>query len=126
MNTRNTIFQGLRVAVTGGTSGLGLALVETLHRHGAQVAFIARDAARVHARAQVANEREAEPRGAAGDSDAQALQRDVLSFHRVTPVWCDSKVATARANAEADVQQIDQASYRPSTRPTHRRKMRLA
>lgn len=40
---------GLRVAVTGGTSGLGLALVEALHRRGAEVAFIARDAKRVGA-----------------------------------------------------------------------------
>jgi NAD(P)-dependent dehydrogenase (short-subunit alcohol dehydrogenase family) len=44
-----TTFQGLRVAVTGGTSGLGLALVEQLHAHGAQVAFIARGAERVQA-----------------------------------------------------------------------------
>src|SRR6476660_5042715 len=38
---------GLRVAVTGGTSGLGLALVETLRGRGAQVAFVARPADRV-------------------------------------------------------------------------------
>ena len=38
---------GLRVAVTGGTSGLGLALVEELHRHGATVAFVARQGKRV-------------------------------------------------------------------------------
>jgi len=37
----------LRVAVTGGTSGLGLALVRALHARGAQVAFVARDARRV-------------------------------------------------------------------------------
>jgi NAD(P)-dependent dehydrogenase (short-subunit alcohol dehydrogenase family) len=33
---------GLKVAVTGGTSGLGLALVDALHRRGADVAFVAR------------------------------------------------------------------------------------
>jgi NAD(P)-dependent dehydrogenase (short-subunit alcohol dehydrogenase family) len=42
----NTL-QDLRVAVTGGTSGLGLALVRTLHAQGAHVAFVARDASRV-------------------------------------------------------------------------------
>jgi NAD(P)-dependent dehydrogenase (short-subunit alcohol dehydrogenase family) len=36
-----------RVAVTGGTSGLGLALLRALHAGGAQVAFVARDAQRV-------------------------------------------------------------------------------
>src|SRR5206468_9859454 len=44
---------GLRVAVTGGTSGLGLALVRRLHQGGARVAFVARTAERV---AQVARE----------------------------------------------------------------------
>jgi NAD(P)-dependent dehydrogenase (short-subunit alcohol dehydrogenase family) len=47
MNTRNHPLTGLRAAITGGTSGLGLALVEQLHREGAQIAFVARDAARV-------------------------------------------------------------------------------
>jgi NAD(P)-dependent dehydrogenase (short-subunit alcohol dehydrogenase family) len=40
---------GLRIAVTGGTSGLGLALVETLAARRAAVAFVARNAARVEA-----------------------------------------------------------------------------
>jgi NAD(P)-dependent dehydrogenase (short-subunit alcohol dehydrogenase family) len=35
-------FTGLRVAITGGTSGLGLALVHELLNRGAQVAFVAR------------------------------------------------------------------------------------
>src|SRR5262245_62269597 len=38
---------GLRVAVTGGTSGLGLALVRELSARGARVAFIARGRERV-------------------------------------------------------------------------------
>ena len=38
---------GRRVAVTGGTSGLGLALVRELTARGAQVAFVARDRDRV-------------------------------------------------------------------------------
>ena len=40
---------GLRVAITGGTSGLGLALVEGLRRGGADVAFVARNARGVKA-----------------------------------------------------------------------------
>ena len=46
---------GLRVAVTGGTSGLGLALVEALRERGAAVAFVARQGARVN---KVSRERE--------------------------------------------------------------------
>jgi NAD(P)-dependent dehydrogenase (short-subunit alcohol dehydrogenase family) len=49
----NTDLKELRVAVTGGTSGLGLALVRRLIGRGAQVAFIARNARAV---AQIANE----------------------------------------------------------------------
>jgi len=39
----------LRVAITGGTSGLGLALVRELRRRGARVAFVARTRERVDA-----------------------------------------------------------------------------
>jgi NAD(P)-dependent dehydrogenase (short-subunit alcohol dehydrogenase family) len=37
----------MRVAITGGTSGLGLALVDLLHKAGARVAFVARTRERV-------------------------------------------------------------------------------
>jgi NAD(P)-dependent dehydrogenase (short-subunit alcohol dehydrogenase family) len=48
MTTNSTSsLDGLRVAVTGGTSGLGLALVETLRDRGAVLAFVARRPQRV-------------------------------------------------------------------------------
>ena len=54
MNTQPLIghaasWHGLRVAITGGTSGLGLALVRELTRRGAAVAFVARTPDRVEA-----------------------------------------------------------------------------
>jgi len=45
-------FSGLRVAITGGTSGLGLALVRELMNRGARVAFVARTRERVEQVAQ--------------------------------------------------------------------------
>ena len=42
-----TAWKGIRVAVTGGTSGLGLALVRMLLDRGARVAFVARNRDRV-------------------------------------------------------------------------------
>ncbi len=44
---RSAGWRGLRVAITGGTSGLGLALVRDLTRRGARVAFVVRGAERV-------------------------------------------------------------------------------
>src|SRR5262245_13185421 len=41
---RHGKLNGLRVVVTGGTSGLGLALVRQFSAHGAHVAFVARTA----------------------------------------------------------------------------------
>ena len=46
-STDTSILSGLRVAVTGGTSGLGLALVGALHARGPAVAFVARHQERV-------------------------------------------------------------------------------
>jgi len=58
----------LRVAITGGTSGLGLALVREWQARGARVAFVARDAARVaQLQAQLAG-----THGIAGDVAAKA------------------------------------------------------
>ena len=63
-------FAGLRVALTGGTSGLGLALLRVLREYGAHVAFVARDAERV-ARIAAAHPGS---RGIAGDvSDKQQV-----------------------------------------------------
>ena len=57
----------LRVAITGGTSGLGLALAREWHDRGARVAFVARDAARVaRVQAQLAG-----THGIAGDVAAK-------------------------------------------------------
>src|SRR5256886_3995203 len=58
---------GLRVAVTGGTSGLGLALVRELLARGARVAFVARGRERVE---RVARER-AGAHGIVGDVSAK-------------------------------------------------------
>jgi NAD(P)-dependent dehydrogenase (short-subunit alcohol dehydrogenase family) len=49
MSAAHPVLAGRRVAVTGGTSGLGLALVGTLHAAGASVAFVARGRDRVQA-----------------------------------------------------------------------------
>jgi NAD(P)-dependent dehydrogenase (short-subunit alcohol dehydrogenase family) len=48
----DTDLKGLRVAVTGGTSGLGLALVRLLAAQGARVAFVARTARTVEQAAE--------------------------------------------------------------------------
>src|SRR5213595_465930 len=44
---RHDILRGVRVAITGGTSGLGLALVREFSARGATVAFVARTRKRV-------------------------------------------------------------------------------
>jgi NAD(P)-dependent dehydrogenase (short-subunit alcohol dehydrogenase family) len=49
MRAEDKLLQGLRIAVTGGTSGLGLAAVEALHARGAALAFVARAESRVAA-----------------------------------------------------------------------------
>jgi NAD(P)-dependent dehydrogenase (short-subunit alcohol dehydrogenase family) len=66
-------FYGLRVAVTGGTSGLGLALVRELLGRGARVAFVARTPARVR---EVARE----------NAGAHGIVGDVSSKDDVYPI----------------------------------------
>ena len=65
-------WKGLRALVTGGTSGLGLAVVEVLRAAGAEVAFVARTAADV--------------RAVAGRTGAHGIALDVAdkeSTHRI-------------------------------------------
>lgn len=62
-----TDFSGLRVAITGGTSGLGLALVREFMSRGAHVAFVARTRERVE---QVVN-KNPEAHGIVGDVSAK-------------------------------------------------------
>lgn len=67
--------RGLRILVTGGTSGLGRALVRELRRQGAHVAFVARTADRVE---RVAAEEPA-TLGIVGDvADKEAIHRLAL------------------------------------------------
>ena len=66
-------FADLRVAVTGGTSGLGLALVRELVSRGARVAFVARTHQRV---AQVASE----------NPDAHGIVGDVSKKEQIYPI----------------------------------------
>ena len=66
-------FDGLRVAITGGTSGLGLALVRELLGRGARVAFVARTRERV---ATIAREHEG----------AHGIVGDVASKEDIYPV----------------------------------------
>src|SRR5215467_3570072 len=67
------VFEGMRVAITGGTSGLGLALVKELRRRGARVAFVARTRERV---AQVAE----------GNPGAHGIVGDVAAKNDIYPM----------------------------------------
>ncbi len=64
---------GARIALTGGTSGLGLALVRECLRRGARVAFVARTAARVE---QIARE----------NAGAHGIVGDVSSKDQIYPI----------------------------------------
>lgn len=66
-------FDGARVAITGGTSGLGLALVRALLKRGARVAFIARTRERVE---QVAR----------AESGAHGIVGDVSAKEDIYPI----------------------------------------
>src|SRR5579872_6007564 len=62
----------LRVAITGGTSGLGLALLRALRRGGAKVAFVARTPGAVAA--------------VAAETGATGIVADVASKHDIHPI----------------------------------------
>ena len=47
LNRKDDVVAGARIAITGGTSGLGRALVQRAHARGAHIAFVARTAERV-------------------------------------------------------------------------------
>ncbi len=66
-------FSGLRVAITGGTSGLGLALVREMLNRGAKVAFVART-------------RDTVIRVSAENSDAHGIVGDVSQKGDVHPI----------------------------------------
>ena len=70
--TNMDLLRGLRIAITGGTSGLGHALVAALVRHGAHVAFIARN-------------REALQRTQARFPAAHAIAADVARKEEIHP-----------------------------------------
>jgi len=67
------LFPGLNVAVTGGTSGLGLALVRELTSRGAHVAFVART-------------RHAVQRVAAEHPHAHGIVGDVSNINDIYPM----------------------------------------
>jgi NAD(P)-dependent dehydrogenase (short-subunit alcohol dehydrogenase family) len=116
-------FRGLRVVITGGTSGLGLALVRELHALGARVAFVARTRSRVE---QVARDLDG-VRGLGGldvlvnnasdlgptplallaDTDCEALERslatNLLGPFRLTKAVLGSLAASAREGRGAVV-----------------------
>ena len=66
-------FDGLRVAVTGGTSGLGLALVREFLKRGARVAFVARTEERVRAVAR-------------DNAGAHGIVADISSKEEIYPI----------------------------------------
>lgn len=70
--TTSSDIKGLRVAITGGTSGLGLALVRRLAAADARIAFVARDGRRV---AQIARE-----------TGAHGIVGDVARRHDIYPI----------------------------------------
>ena len=66
-------FTGLRAAITGGTSGLGLALVDELRSRGARVAFVART-------------RQAVERVSLDRPNAHGIVGDISNIHQIHPI----------------------------------------
>ena len=103
---------GLRVAITGGTSGLGLALVETLTGRGAAVAFVARQRQRVTAALggldvliNNASHLGPVPLALLGDTECEdleaALAANLVGPFRLTKALLGALAASARDNRPA-------------------------
>ena len=103
MMPTNIDLKKLRVAVTGGTSGLGLALVRLLSARGARVAFVARTAGLVRqiaqetgafgivgdanaSRGKQSDESQSETRRPTRHSDAKFLKVDIGWHHQWSSV----------------------------------------
>ena len=96
-------FLNLRVAITGGTSGLGLALARELHLAGARVAFVARHRDRVDAVARELPGSSAlgpVPLALLGDTECEDLERalatNVLGPFRLTKALLGALASSAR------------------------------
>lgn len=91
--------QGLKAIVTGGTKGIGRAIVETLAAEGVQVAFCARNGNEVAAAASVLQAGGARVAGSVVDvADAQALQAWVDS---TGAAWGGIDIVVANVSAMA-------------------------
>lgn len=121
---RRAPLDGMRAAVTGGTSGLGLALVQELARRGGRVAFVARTHARTRAgvehveRAYNASSLGPVPLALLGDTGCEdfelALATNVLGPFRLTKALLGALAASAREGRGSVVINLSSDAALPS------------